>query len=391
MIDFNFVSPTKVFFGKNKEDELGNILNSYNFKRVLLVYGKSSIKKNGLYEKVINQLKSAGVFYKEVSEIRANPEVNKVIEGIAECRKNNLECVIAIGGGSVIDTAKLICVGYYYNGNPFDFNLHKVEPTKSLPLGVILTISASGSELSDSCVVMDDKTKIKQGFNSDVVRPMFAIMNPEITYSVNKYQTGCGIVDIISHSLERYFSKSGELEISDSLALSVIKETIKSGLVAINKPCDYNARASLMLLGSISHNGLTNLGKAKVMPIHKMEHALSSYDINIAHGAGLAVLIPGWMEYCYKYDLDKFVRFSNEIFNIQCEDKEQSAKIGIQSLKEYFKKIGMPTSLGELNLRQKDIPYLVDMITENGTRVIGLSSIKPFTKEDLINMFNAIL
>ena len=172
---------------------------------------------------------------------------------------------------------------------------------------------------------MDDKTKIKQGFNSDIVRPAFAIMNPEFTYSVSKYQTGCGIVDIISHSLERYFSPSEELEVCDSFALAVIKDTIEAGKVAIEKPNDYNARAALMLLGAYSHNGLTSLGKNKQMPIHKMEHALSGYDIRIAHGAGLSILIPLWMEYSYKKDLDKFARFANYVFDVKIEDKEKCA------------------------------------------------------------------
>lgn len=391
MINFNFVSPTKIYFGKDKENELSNILSEMNVHKVLLVYGQGSIIKNGLYDKITKNLQTAGIFYKELSGIRPNPANSKTIEGIKICRENDIRFILAIGGGSVIDTAKSISVGFYYDGDPFDFNLHKVKPTKALPVGVILTISASGSELSDSCVIMDDETKKKCGFNSDIVRPQFAIMNPEITYGVNKYQTGCGIVDIISHSLERYFSKSDEFEMSDSLALAVIKETIIAGNAVIDNPKDYNARASLMILGSYSHNGLTSLGKVKDMPIHTLEHALSAYDISIAHGAGLAVLIPGWMSFCYMNDVDKFSRFSNEIFNISCKDKVESAKIGIQSLKDYFKKIGMPTTLGELNLTKKDIPHLVDMITENGTRVIGLSSIKPLTKEDIINLFEQIL
>ena len=389
MKDFNFVSPTKIYFGKNALSYLSNELK--NYKKVLLVYGQSSIKKNGLYDEIIKQLLSAKTEYFEVSGVRPNPDIGKVKDGLKLVRENNIDLILAIGGGSVIDTAKSIAASYFYDGDPFDLNLHKVQPTKALPLGVILTIAASGSELSDSCVVMDDNTKIKQGFNSDVVRPLFAIMNPEWTYSVDKYQTGCGIVDIISHSLERYFSPSEELEVCDSLALTVIKDTIEAGKVAIKNPNNYDARAALMLLGSYSHNGLTSLGKEKQMPIHKMEHALSAYDVRIAHGAGLSILIPLWMESSYKKDIDKFVRFSEFVFNVKEENKEKCSLIGINLLREYFKSLGMPVTLKEVNISQKDVSKIVDMMTDNGALVIGQKSINPLNKEEIIKLLESIL
>ena len=389
MIDFSFISPTKIYFGKTALNNLPVALKDY--KKVLLVYGQSSIKKIGLYDEVISQLSSSNIGYFELSGIRPNPEISKVKEGLEIVKNNKIEIVLAIGGGSVIDTAKSICASYFYDGDPFDLNLHKTKPTKALPLGVILTISASGSELSDSCVVMDDTTKIKQGFNTDIVRPLFAIMNPEWTYSVNKYQTGCGIVDIISHSLERYFSPSDDLEISDSLALTVIKDTIEAGAIAIKEPNNYDARAALMLLGSYSHNGLTSLGKNKAMPIHKMEHALSAYDIRIAHGAGLSILIPLWMEASYKYDLDKFVRFSNFIFDIKIQDKEECALKGIQLLREYFHSIGMPIRLSEVDISREDIEKIVDLMTDNGALTVGQTSINPLKKDEILKLLESIL
>lgn len=391
MINFDFISPTKIYFGKDREEEIGSILKDFSHKRVLIVYGKSSIKESGLYEKIIKKLDFEHVFHCEVSEIRANPSLNKCLEGLKIAKENKIDCILAIGGGSVIDSAKLIACGYYYDGNPFDFNLHKLCPKKALPIGVILTIAASGSELSDSCVISDDENKIKQGFNSDIVRPEFAIMNPELTYTVNKYQTGCGIVDIISHSLERYFSKSDDNEVADTLALSIIKETIRAGKIAIEKPNDYSARADLMLLSSYSHNGLTSLGKSKAMPIHKMEHSLSAYNSIIAHGAGLSVLMPAWMSYVYKNDLDKFVKFSSFVFDISYKDKDECAKIGIQSLKDFFKKIDMPISLHELDLNKKDIPELVEMMMDHGALVIGQNSILPLTKKDVENILYSVL
>lgn len=391
MINFDFISPTKIYFGKGKENELVSILNEHGYKRLLLVYGEGSIKKLGLYDKIVKSLTSAGIFFVEISGIRPNPSSKKVDEGVKIAREKKIDCVLAIGGGSVIDTAKAIACAVYYEGDSFDLNLGKAKPTKALPLGVILTISASGSELSDSCVIMNDETMIKQGFNSDIVRPAFAIMNPELTYSVSKYQTGCGIVDIISHSFERYFSKSDHNEIADSFALVVIRQTVDAGRIAIKEPNNYDARADLMLLSSYSHNGLTSLGKAKAMPIHKMEHALSAYDISIAHGAGLSVLMPAWMEVSYKCDINKFSRFAKEVFDIKCDNDEECAKLGIQSLRNYFHEIGMPITLGELNLSSKDIPHLVDNMTNDGTLVIGPTSIKPLTREEIVRMLNSIL
>ena len=389
MKDFTFVSPTKIYFGKNSLSKLLEALK--NYKKVLLVYGQNSIKKLGLYDEVISLLSSANIGYFELSGIRPNPDISKVKEGLKIVKDNDVELILAIGGGSVIDTAKSIAASYYYDGDPFDLNLHIAQPTRALPIGVILTISASGSELSDSCVVMDDKTKVKQGFNSDIVRPTFAIMNPEYTYSVSRYQTGCGIVDIISHSLERYFSPSEELEVCDTLALAVIKDTIEAGKVAIKEPNNYDARAALMLLGSYSHNGLTSLGKEKQMPIHAMEHAMSAYDIRIAHGAGLSILTPLWMEASYQKDLDKFARFAKDIFNVNEQNKENCALKGIELLREYFKSIDMPTTLKEVDLTKDDIPQIVDMMTKNGTRLIGQKSINPLNKEEIVKLMNTIL
>lgn len=391
MIDFDFVSPTKIFFGKNKENLLGEILKEFNAKRILIVYGKGSIKKIGLYDKVVDILTKNNFYFVELSGIRPNPSNNSVIEGISLCKEKNIDFILALGGGSVIDTAKAIAVGVFYEGNPFDFNMHKAEPKKALPIGVVLTLAASGSELSSSCVISNDELGIKQGFNSDLIRPVFAVMNPELTYSVDKYQTGCGIVDIISHSLERYFSPSFEYEFSDDIALSIIKNTVICGDICIKEPQNYDARAAMMLNGSYSHNDLSGLGKTKQMPIHAMEHCFSAYSTTIAHGAGLSVLIPAWMNYVYKYDLDKFVKFAKDVFDVNLVSKEESAKMGIQSLKNYFKKIGMPTSLEELGLGSKDIPLLVEMMTKNGTRLIGASSIKSLNKEELTCLLTSAL
>lgn len=391
MIDFDFISPTKIYFGKNKEDELSSILSSYNAKSILLVYGTSSIKRIGLYDKVIKGLNDAHIKFIELSGIKPNPSVERVYEGIKIAKENDVDFVLAIGGGSVIDTAKLIADGFYYDGDPFDFNQYKASPKNALPVGVILTLAASGSELSQSCVITNEKLKIKAGFNSDFNRPRFAIMNPELTYSVSKFQTGCGIVDIISHSLERYFCPSDEFDFSDDMALAIIKNIIKCGKTCINEPTNYNARALMMLTGAYSHNGFTGLGKKIVMSIHGIEHALSGYKTDIAHGAGLSVLIPAWMSYVYSYDLKKFSKFSKVLFNLNYDDLEKNATMGIQFLKDYFVKIGMPTTLKELGINEDDIPLIADLATKNGTRMIGTLSIRPLDKKDIINILKSVL
>lgn len=382
MLDFDFVSPTKIFFGKGKEKEIGEIIKTYHFKKVLLHYGSGSIKRSGLYATVVASLIKAGIEFVELGGVRVNPTHSLVRAGVFLARKENVEAVIAVGGGSVIDSAKAIAAGFYYSGDPFDFNLHKAKPTKTLPVGVILTISAAGSEVSASCVISNDETKTKSGFNSDLVRPLFAICNPELTYSVDKYQTACGIVDIISHSLERFFSPSEHPELSDQLALAVIRHVVEIGKKAIDNPHDYDARASLMLASSLSHNGISGLGKKINMPIHLIEHSLSALRPEIAHGAGLAVLIPAWMTYVKNADLDKFSVFGRDVFKIHFVDKEESANIGIRELKQFFKEIGMPLTLRELGITKEDIPHLVNMITGNGTRVVG-HSVRPLDDKDI--------
>ncbi len=391
MIDFDFISPTKIYFGKNKELLVGEILKEKGAKRVLLVLGKSSVFKSGLFDRVAKSIRENDIEFFTLKNVRANPSLDSVKEGLAIAKENNIDFILAIGGGSVIDCAKSIAVSFFYDGDPYDFNKYIAKPNKALPIGVILTLAASGSELSSSCVISNDSEGLKLGFNSDLIRPNFAILNPELTFSVSKYQTGCGIVDIISHSLERYFCPSGKYEISDELALSVIKEMVEVGQACIANPMDYDARGAMMILGSLSHNGLTSIGKNYMLSIHQLEHALSAYDNCIAHGAGLSVLIPAWMEYCYKSDINKFAHFGEVVFKLSSDEKNRSAKMSIQSLKNYFKKIGMPTSLTELGINKEDIPLIADRLTHNGTRLVGQKSIQPLNKEDVIKIFNLAL
>ena len=386
MKDFDFQIKTKIYFGRGKELETGNILKELGAKKVYVVIGMGSVKSSGLLDKVLNTLKQNGIDYKILEGVRANPKCELVKVGLEEIREYKPDFLLAIGGGSVIDTAKSLAVGYYYDGDPFDFNLHIVKPKKALPIGVVLTISAAGSEMSTSCVIQSDETGTKIGFNSELVRPVFVVENPELTYSVSKEQTGYGIVDILMHTLERYFQPSEENEPADGFAEALIKSVMKAGSVAINDPKDYEARAVLMVMSSMSHNGLMNLGKPVGMPVHALEHALSGIYPHVAHGAGLAVIFPKWARYYAQFDVDKFDKFARNVFGLTNEDKLQNALDGINALDEYFTSLKMPKTYKDLGIEDIDIDKLVRKLTNDGTRVIG-HHVKPLDQDVAYEIF----
>ena len=390
MIDFNLGIKTKIYFGPDKEDLIGDILSDENIKRVLIIIGQGSVKNSGLLTKVIGKLEDRNIKYLVLEGVRPNPDIEFIRENIYQVREYQPELILAIGGGSVIDTAKLIAVDYYYDGDVFDFNLHKAKPTKALPVGVILTISAAGSEMSTSCVIQDDRTGRKQGFNSDLVRPLFAIENPKLTYSVSPYQTACGIVDIMMHTLERYMQPSAENEPADGFAEALLKSVIKAGQKVMRNPEDYESRAVLMLMSSLSHNGLTNIGKPFGMPVHQLEHGLSGMYKTIAHGAGLAVLWPAWAKYYVQYDIDKFDRYARNVWNSQNPNKEENALQGIKLTEEFFRYIGMPSRLMEFKVGAIDIDGLIIRLTDNGTRVVA-HPVKPLDGEVARIIYNSCL
>lgn len=363
MNNFEFISNTKIYFGKEKEKEVGKIIKDYHFNKIAIIYGGGSIISNGLYSKVINSLKENEIDYVEIGGVVANPKLSFVKNAINILKNENIELILAVGGGSVIDTAKLISHAMYYNGDPFDFNINKATNNNVIPVGVILTISAAGSELSDSCVISNDEVTpfYKKGFNSNTNRPLFAILNPEITYSVSKFQTGCGIVDILMHTLERYMNNNDDCKLSENIAIGLLKTVLHYGKIAINEPNNYEARANLMLASSLSHNGLTGLGKKQLMRVHALEHILSGCYDEVAHGEGLAILWPAWC--LYVLDNKKanllLTKLAKELFN------KDSALEGIDSLKEYFNEIGMPTKLSQLKLNKPlNINYMAKQFKE---------------------------
>ena len=390
MIDFDFVSPTKIYFGSNKEELIGQICKERNFKRVYIVIGQGSVKRTGLLDRVLSSLDTNGIEYQILGGVRPNPTIDLCKKGIEEARVFVPNLILAIGGGSVIDTAKNIAVGYYYVGDSFDFNLHKVKPKNALPIGVILTIAASGSELSTSCVIQDDERQIKRGFNDDLVRPVFAIENPKLTYSVSKVQTAYGIVDIMMHTLERYFNASSDNEPADRFAEALLRSVIKAAETVVNNPTDYDARAVLMLMSSYSHNGLTSIGKGSLLYVHQLEHAVSGVYPQVAHAAGLAVLFPAWAKYYINYDLDKFDSLARNVFDLRNKNKIDNAKAGINEIEKLFAILGMPKTFKDLGIDNPDIEKLVNLITDNGDRVIKHPK-KDMDKEVLTTIFKSCL
>lgn len=370
MIDFDFTSPTKIYFGTNKEQLVGKICLEGKYKRVYIVIGQGSVKRSGLLDRVIKSLDEAGIKHQLLEGVRANPSIDLCHKGIEEARIFGPNLILAIGGGSVIDTAKNIAVGYYYSGDSFDFNLHKVKPKKALPVGVILTIAASGSELSNSCVIQDDDKQIKRGFNDDLIRPVFAIENPKLTYSLSKVQTAYGIVDIMMHTLERYFNASNENEPADGFAEALLKSVVKAARKIIKNPTNYDARAVLMLMSSLSHNDLTSIGKGKVLYVHQLEHAVSGVYPHVAHAAGLAVLFPAWAKYYVNYDVDKFDSLANNVFDLHGKNKLENAKAGIHEIEKLFKELKMPKTFKDLEIKKPDIDLLTNIVTNNGQKVI---------------------
>lgn len=367
MIDFEFALPTKIYFGRNKEKDIGVILKENGFHHIAFVYGGGSIKRNGLYDRVVSSLNANHITFFEVSGVEPNPKLSFVKMALKKVRKEPIDAILAVGGGSVIDTAKLISHAYSYPYDPFDFNMKRVtESVKPLPVGVILTIAAAGSEMSNSCVISNDEEipYVKKGFNAEDNRPLFAILNPELTFSVSPYQTACGVVDILMHTLERYMNPNDDCDLSEKMAEGLLKNVLHYGRIAYEQPTDYEARAELMLASSFSHNGVTGMGKRQLMRVHGLEHVLSGVHDEIAHGAGLAILWPAWCQFVLKNEKAKkqLTRLANVLFDVK------TAEEGIHCWYQYFQFLHMPTSLQEINVY--DVENLANVYTENKTKSI---------------------
>lgn len=363
MESFNFYSPTEFVFGRNRESECGELVKKYGGTKVLLHFGSSSAERSGLLGKVRESLKKAGVPFVELGGVQPNPKDSKVYEGIELCRRENVDFILSVGGGSCIDSAKAIAIGVLYDGDFWDFYAGKASIQKALPVGTVLTIAAAGSEGSPSSVVTKEEGGLKRGVGSDIIRPKFSVLNPEWTCSLPAYQTACGATDIMAHVFERYFTNTPEVEITDRLCEAVLLTMLKEVPRVIQDPECYEARANIMWAGTVAHNDIVGVGRSQDWNSHGLEHELSGlYDV--AHGAGLAVIMPAWMEYVMNHNVMRFAQMACRVFgcNMDFENPENTAKAGIREFRRFLSKIGMPINFEELGAKPEDIPLMVEKL-----------------------------
>lgn len=370
MNNFVFYPATKYVFGRGVENKVAEQLQAFSMKKPLIVYGKGSVVRSGLLDRVKKSLVDAGIPFAELGGVQPNPVDAKVYEVIELARKENIDSVLAVGGGSSIDTAKAIAAAIPYDGDFWDFYSGKAKVTKALPVGVVLTIPAAGSEGSGNTVITKLDGLHKIGMGSDKLRPRFALMNPELTFTLPPYQTAAGITDMMAHIMERYFSNTPEVEITDRIAEGVMKAIIAEAPKVIANPEDYDARANIMWSGTLAHNGVCSGGREEDWATHGLEHELSAV-YNVTHGAGLAVMFPAWMTYAMKENPFKLAQFARRVFDIEEEDDKKAAALGIEALKKFLSSIGMPTSMRQLGIENPDIELLAKKVTENKGEVFG--------------------
>ncbi len=392
MNNFEYYVPTKVIFGRDTQKNVGAVIKEYGFHKIMVHYGGGSVKKSGLLDQVTASLKEHGIEYVLFGGVQPNPTLTLAKEGMELCRREEVDFILAVGGGSVIDSAKCIADGVPNpDVDPWKFFLKEAVPEKALPHGNILTISAAGSETSQSCVITNEEGGWKRGFNSVTHRPLFAICNPELTFTVSKYQTGCGTVDIMMHTLERYLGgKTKDTALTDRIAEGLLKAVIEAGAAADRNPEDYEARATLMWAGSLSHNDLTGLGRDVMMQVHQLEHELSGMYPAIAHGAGLSALFCSWARYVCKEDVERFAQLAVRVWNVDMnfENPMKTALEGIDRMENFFRSLGMPVSIGELNagVREEDLEEMADKCNLRGKRV--LPGIKVLDKKEMVDIFH---
>ena len=376
MKDFTYYAPTRIVFGKESEEKLPQLIQQYGGKKVLVHYGGGSAKRSGLLDKVFTMLDDAGIAYVELGGVVPNPVLSLVKEGIDLCQKEKVDFILAVGGGSVIDSSKAIGYGVGYDGDVWDFWDGKAVPQSCLPIGVVLTIPAAGSEMSSSCVITNEDGMLKRGVNSDLCRCKFAIMNPERTYTLPPFQTAAGATDIMMHTLERYFSKYEDAMLTDAIAEALLRTVMKATKAVLAKSDDYTSRAAIMWAGSLSHNDLTECGTEKDFACHKLEHELSGL-FGVTHGAGLAAIWGSWARYVMNRHMDRFVKFATEVMGVPKDHMEKplaTAMAGVRNLENFFHEIGMPTNIPELIGREateEEIQKLVDKCSRGGKITIG--------------------
>lgn len=350
-MNFDFCCPTKIYYRENGVSLIGNIIKEdYGFSKVYLVYGGHSLKVNKTYDKIVVSLKENNIDFKEYCGVDANPDIEDVRKMVEEVKEYQPDLILACGGGSVIDASKSVAHGFYYDGDPLDFNKHLVKPLHALPIATILTLVASGSEMSDSCVISDRKKNFKCGFNSVTNYPLFSLMDPVLTLSVPSYQLGAGFADMFCHSFERYFSFSHEIEPCDGFALSIMKDIVRTSKKVLENPNDLEARRAMMICGTLAHNGMTNYGKSKVFIVHKAEHVLSGIYPSLTHGQGIALLMREFLEVNKMKLKEKILTFGNVVFSL----KKPTLKSTIQALDDWISTLPISHTFDELPFKVKD-------------------------------------
>jgi alcohol dehydrogenase YqhD (iron-dependent ADH family) len=369
--NFIFQNPTKILFGKGMEEQVGTEVRAYGDK-VLLHYGGGSIHRTGLYDRIVASLRRAGVDIVELAGVQPNPRLSLVRQGIQLCRQRGIGFILAVGGGSVIDSAKAIAMGVPYAGDVWDFFSGKAELKEALPVGTVLTIPAAGSEASTASVITNEDGWYKRGFNSELIYPRFSILNPELAFTLPKYQMACGASDIMAHIMERYFTNTREVDFTDRLCEATLKTIIQNAPLLAAEPDHYAAWAEVMWAGTVAHNNLLNTGRIGDWGSHDIEHELSAaYDV--AHGAGLAVIFPAWMKYVYHHDLARFAQYAVRVWNVDCSfgSPERTALEGIKRLESFYRSLGLPTRLNELQIGEEKLEEMADKCTAGDRQTVG--------------------
>ena len=362
MDNFEFESPTHFAFGRGAEQRTGALVKAFGGTKALLHFGGGSVKRNGVYDKVVKSLEEAGVAFIPLGGVRPNPREALVREGIDLVRREKIDFILAVGGGSVVDSSKAIAFGALYDGDFRDFTFGKdckkppIVPA-ALPIGVVLTLAAAGSEGSCNCIVSLEPDNLKRTITGDRLRPRFAVMNPEFTFTLPPYQTACGLVDIFAHVVERYFTPTRDVLATDELCEALMRTVVAESAAVLRDPTDYSARANIMWAGTLAHNNVCGVGRAQDWSSHGIEHELSAlYDC--AHGAGLAVVMPAWMAYVMPADVARFARFAEKVWGVEKGEPEAMAKEGLARYRAWIKSLGMPLTFAELGAKAEDIPLL---------------------------------
>ena len=372
MQNFRFYSPTYFCFGKDTESKTAGLVKRFGGSKVLIHYGGGSVKRNGIFDRVTASLDEGGIPFVELGGVMPNPRSGLVYQGIELCRKEAVDFILAVGGGSAIDSAKAIAAGVLYDGDFWDYFTKGKGVREALPIGTVLTIAAAGSEGSGDAVITHEDGMLKRGASGDGMRPKFSIMNPENTCTLSAYQTACGITDIMAHVCERYFTNTKDVEITDRLCEGILKTMITEAPKVIVDPNDYEARANIMWAGMAAHNNICGVGRKQDWSSHALEHELSAlYDV--AHGAGLAVIMPAWMTYVMNHDVNRFVQFAVRVWDCDMSfaEPEITAREGIARFRSFLKSIGMPGSFAGIEAREEDIPKLVEQLGVSDSQPIG--------------------